>query len=139
MSQIDDVKVMKRHLIVDERGWFLKVITGLEDGIQSHVGEVYLTMGHPGQSKGGHYHLKAAEWFTIISGNAMLELADVETCQRKDFLLSLEEATTVFVPRNVAHIVRNVGKEDFILLAYTDQQYDPSDTIPYDFTMAKGA
>ena len=135
MSQIDNVKVIKRCLLEDGRGWFLKAITGLEEGIQGHVGEVYVTMGRPGQSKGGHYHPNAVEWFTVISGRAKLVLADVETGERRSLQLSLYEAITIFIPRNVAHIVRNEGEEDFILLAYTDRQYDPSDTIPYDFSI----
>lgn len=45
MSQIDKVRIIPRRLILDERGWFLKAITGTEEDIPSHTGEVYLTMG----------------------------------------------------------------------------------------------
>lgn len=55
-SLLEKVKVINRRLIVDDRGWFLKTITGKEEGIPSHTGEVYLTMGKPGQARGGHYH-----------------------------------------------------------------------------------
>ena len=68
MSQIDKVRIIPRRLISDERGWFLKAITGTEEDIPSHTGEVYLTMGKPGQGKGGHYHPEAVEWFTVIEG-----------------------------------------------------------------------
>ena len=54
MAQIENVKIINRRLIADDRGWFLKAITGTEEGIPSHTGEVYLTMGKPGQKKGGH-------------------------------------------------------------------------------------
>ena len=84
MEQIEQVKIIPRRLISDERGWFLKAITGTEEGIPQHTGEVYLTMGKPGQAKGGHYHPKAVEWFTIIEGNAILRLEDVVTHKRKD-------------------------------------------------------
>ena len=131
MTQLDKVQILPRRLISDERGWFLKAITGKEDNIPGHTGEVYLTMGKPGQSKGGHYHPQALEWFTAISGKIILKLEDVETHARQDVHLSLESATTVFVPNNVAHTVVNEGEDDFILLAYTDRLYDPADTIPY--------
>lgn len=52
MAQIDKVRIIQRRLISDDRGWFLKVITGTEEGIPSHTGEVYLTMGNQGK-KGG--------------------------------------------------------------------------------------
>jgi len=131
MTQIDKVKIIPRRLIADERGWFLKAITGKEEGIPSHTGEVYLTMGKPGQAKGGHYHPEAVEWFTVIEGSATLKLEDMETHERKDIEMSLGKAITVFIPNNVAHIVVNNSDKDFILLAYTDKLYDPKDTIAY--------
>lgn len=131
MEQIDKVQIIKRRLISDDRGWFLKAITGTEEGIPHHTGEVYLTMGKPGQAKGGHYHPEAVEWFTLIKGEAILKLEDMETHNRKDIEMSLDKAITVFIPNNVAHIVVNNGNEDFILLAYTDKLYDPKDTISY--------
>ena len=131
MSQIEKVKIIPRRLLKDERGWFLKAITGTEENIPAHTGEVYLTMGKPGQAKGGHYHPEAVEWFTLIQGSAILKLEDMETHERRDIPMSLDKAITVFIPNQVAHIVVNDSQEDFILLAYTDKLYDTKDTIPY--------
>lgn len=131
MAQIDKVQIIQRRLIADERGWFLKAITGTEENIPSHTGEVYLTMGKPGQAKGGHYHPEAVEWFTLIQGAAILKLEDMETHERKEIEMSLDKAITVFIPNNVAHVVVNNSNDSFILLAYTDKLYNPSDTIAY--------
>lgn len=131
MSQINKVQIINRRLIADDRGWFLKAITGTEDGIPDHTGEVYLTMGKPGQAKGGHFHPEAIEWFTIIQGSAVLKLEDMDTHERRDIEMSLDKAITVFIPNNVAHVVVNNSDSDFILLAYTDKLYNPSDTITY--------
>ena len=131
MSQIDKARIIPRRLISDERGWFLKAITGTEEHIPSHTGEVYLTMGKPGQGKGGHYHPEAVEWFTVIEGEAVLQLEDIATHERRDIEMSLEKSITVFIPNNVAHIVKNNSDKEFILLAYTDKLYDPKDTISY--------
>lgn len=128
---VEKVRIINRRLIKDDRGWFLKVITGTEENLPSHTGEVYLTMGRPGQSKGGHYHPEALEWFTIIEGDAILKLEDILTHERIDIEMSLEKAITVFVPNNVAHLIENNGDSDFVLLAYTDRLYDPKDTIAY--------
>lgn len=129
----DNIKIIPRCLIRDERGWFLKVITGTEENLPLHTGEVYLTMGKPGQTKGGHYHPQAVEWFTIIKGKALLKLEDVQTGERMELLMNFEDAITVYVPNGIAHAWKNIGDEDFILLAYTDQLYDPADTIKFDF------
>ncbi len=131
MSNIGRVQIIPRRLISDERGWFLKAITGKEEGLPAHTGEVYLTLGKPGQSKGGHYHPEAVEWFTVIAGKAVLKLEDIETHEKCEIAMSLELAISVFIPNNVAHEVYNAGDEDFILLAYTDKLYDSADTIAY--------
>ena len=133
MSQIDKVRIIPRRLIADDRGWFLKAITGTEEDIPSHTGEVYLTMGKPGQAKGGHYHPEAVEWFTIIEGSAILKLEDMETHERREIVMPFEKAQTVFIPNGVAHIVVNNSDNNFILLACTDKLYDPADTIPFSF------
>lgn len=69
----------------------MKAITGKEEDIPSHTGEVYLTMGKPGQAKGGHYHPEAVEWFTIIEGSAILKLEDMETHERRDMRCLLKK------------------------------------------------
>lgn len=131
MALKNRIKIIPRRLIKDDRGWFIKVITGTEENIPSHTGEVYLTMGKPGQTKGGHYHPEAVEWFTAIKGNALLRLEDIETHERMEIPMSLEEEKSVYVPNNIAHDFVNMGSDSFIVLAYTDKLYNPKDTIAY--------
>lgn len=124
-------KILQRNLHKDDRGWFLKVINGTEERLPKYTGEIYLTMGKARQKKGGHYHPEALEWFTIIYGSAILKLEDIFTHETYEIEMSLEKAITVFIPNNVAHSIENKSDSDFILLAYTDKLYDPSDTIQY--------
>ena len=62
---------------------------------------------------------------------AMLKLEDVETHEKMEVVMSLENPISVFVPNNVAHIFENLSDSNFIVLAYTDLAYNPSDTIIY--------
>ena len=135
MSLKEKIKIIPRNKIVDERGWFYKVINGREDGLPERTGEVYLTCGFPNQSKGGHYHLVANEWFTLIKGNCILKLVDIETNEIMEIDMSQGEFFSVFVPSKVAHIFINQSLDDFLLLAYTDQIYNQSDTIAFDFKL----
>lgn len=129
----EKIKIIPRNKIVDERGWFYKVINGLEEGLPERTGEVYLTCGFPNKSKGGHYHLVANEWFTLIKGNCILKLVDVDSNENMEIEMSEDDHISIFVPSNIAHIFINKSVEDFLLLAYTDQIYYQSDTIPFDF------
>lgn len=125
------IKLIKRNYIRDDRGWFLKAIDGKENNLPTHTGEIYLTSAKPGQVKGGHYHLKAKEWFILISGKCNLIIEDVNTLERMSLKLSADNPETVFIPPGIAHSFINNYKKDFLLLAYTDVLYDPLDTIPY--------
>ena len=128
---IDKIQIIPRRLFWDERGWFLKVITGKEDGLPPYTGEVYLTMGKPGQVKGEHYHPVANEWFTVVAGESKLILEDVETHERLEMPLCFEDAKTVMIPRGIAHAFLNIGDQELVVLAYTDQLYVPEDTVAY--------
>ena len=132
MALIEKIQIIPRRLIRDERGWFLKVITGKEERLPSYTGEIYLTMGTPGHIKGGHYHDVATEWFTLIEGNAILMLEEIQTHETMNLSLGLEDAVTIVVPPGIAHAFKNTSNQDFIVLAYTDKLYDPNDTIKYD-------
>ena len=126
------ISAIKRNLIHDHRGWFLKVINGSE--VDNHfTGEVYITSAKPGESKGGHYHLIAREWFTLLKGNAVLTIIDIDSYEKLEISLNEKDPRTIYIPPGIAHNLYNSGDEDFILIAFTDIKYDPSDTLEYNF------
>ncbi|MFR9650670.1 MAG: WxcM-like domain-containing protein [Rikenellaceae bacterium] len=130
-TNLQKVIIISRVLIKDDRGWFLKAINGNEDYLPSHTGEIYFTNATPGQVKGKHYHINAQEWFTLIQGSAELKLEDVETKETRSIFMTAEKPITIYIPPYVAHAIYNHSDNDFILCAYTDVLYDPTDTIPY--------
>lgn len=123
---------IQRNLLQDSRGWFLKIINGTEPG-NRFKGEVYITSARPGESKGGHYHLLANEWFTLLKGKALLTIIDIGSKEKAEFSLDGDKPETIYIPAGVAHNFYNTGDEDFVLIAFTDVKYDPSDTISYNF------
>lgn len=130
---INKIKIINRNQIFDERGWFLKVLHGNEENLGKEIGEFYLTLAKENQSRGGHYHEHASEWFTLVQGECILELIDVVTEEYCAIPLSALHPRTIYVPNNVAHNFKNTSNADFLLLAYTNVKYDPADTIDYSF------
>ena len=133
MRLIDQVRFLPRRLIADERGWFLKVLDGGEEGLPGRVGEVYLTMAVPGQARGNHYHPLCAEWFTIVQGRALLIVADPVSGDRAEWWLDATDPQTVFMPAGLAHVFVNPpeAEANFLLTAYAADRYDPADTVPF--------
>ncbi len=132
MGNLKKSYTTSRKLISDSRGWFLKVIDGNETE-NPFPCEVYFTSAKPGESKGGHYHAIANEWFTLVEGEAILKLMDMETREEISIRLTGEKPETVFVPAGVAHLIVNNGTQNYLLVAYTSRKYEPSDTIPFEF------
>ena len=130
------IRIVKRLLLKDKRGSFLKVIDGTEPDNPFNC-EVYITSAKPGESRGGHYHLKACEWFTLLQGNATLTIIDIEANEKSEISLSGTNPETIFVPPGIVHNFFNDGDCDFILIVYTDVEYDPSDTISFNFKEKK--
>ena len=132
MALKDKITIIERKKLGDTRGWFMKVIDGKEKGLPDHTGEIYLTHASgKGQVRGNHYHDKANEWFTLLQGKAELKLMDMHTKEIITIELSENKPKTIVVPSNIAHAFLNTEEEPFLLLAYTDELYDPKDTIPY--------
>ena len=132
-SLIERVTRHPRRLLSDDRGWFLKTITGKEEGLPNSTGEVYFTCAKVGCNKGGHYHELAQEWFTMIVGKGVLVLEDIDTKERMEIIMDAAQPETIYIPQRVAHRVDNRSYEDYIMCAYTDVLYDSKDTIAYDF------
>lgn len=130
MALRDKITIIERKKLGDTRGWFLKVINGYEEGLPKYTGEIYLTYASElNHVRGDHYHNKATEWFTLLQGKAELKLMDMSTKEIITIQLDADEPKTVVIPPKVAHAFINTQIEPFLLLAYTDELYDPIDTI----------
>lgn len=131
MKLEEKVRLIKRQLKADDRGWFLKVLEGTEEGLSMTQGEVYLTLANPGQVRGNHLHPEANEWFTVVQGQATVLLQDQSTGERLEMVLSGDDPHTLFVPAGVAHAFHNspTSGGPMLLVAFSDRVYDPADTV----------
>lgn len=127
----DLYEIIERRKIVDQRGFFLKTMTGFERDLPQQFGEIYVIKGDQGQARANHYHNAATEWFTILQGKVRLNLKHVDTQETASLLLTDESPITVRINPRVAHSLLGVNTEDYILMAYTDLRYDPVDTIAH--------
>ena len=103
----DKIKLINRHKIEDNRGYFLKIMTGKEEDLLIHIGEVYLTMAKPNETKGEHFHLIAKEWFTLIKGECLVFLKDIISNETIYLKLDANIPQTLYVPNNIGHSFTN--------------------------------
>ena len=127
------IRIIPREKKHDSRGWFMKIINGLEEDLPQFTGEIYTTSAIPGETKGEHYHLQANEWFFLIKGKCKLKLFDIDENEYLEIDMEENIPKTIFIPHRIAHAFENNSNEDFLLIAYTDMLHEPSDTIKCNF------
>ncbi len=125
------IKIIRRKKVEDSRGWFLKTINGLEEGLPDFTGEVYVVYSIKGAPRGGHYHKDATEWFTILQGESILKLYDINTKEYLEIFLKSSKPITIVIPPFVAHRFDSVKNKSFMILAYANVLFNPNDTIDF--------
>ena len=127
------VEVRSLRRLDDARGWFLKVLQAQH--LEGHpFGEVYLSVGSPGETRANHYHRRTTEWFCPVGGRGTLYLAEVEGPRRERVRLDAAAPVSVRVPPGVAHSLVADPDAELAVLAVADVPYDPQDTDTYPVT-----
>lgn len=111
---------------IDERGWFVEVLRQ-ENLTNKEFGQMSITVAYPGQTKGKHYHTRKTEWYCVIKGESELILTDNKTKKTKKINISGKKIGIVEIPPNVFHAIKNIGKEEMMLLVYCDESFNKKD------------
>jgi UDP-2-acetamido-2,6-beta-L-arabino-hexul-4-ose reductase len=105
----------------DERGVFselIKINTG---------GQVSYSQTLPGKIRGNHFHTRKIERFSIIKGEALIQLRKVGTKETVDLYISGDDPAYVDMPIWYTHNVKNIGTEDLLIIFWINEVYNPKD------------
>jgi dTDP-4-dehydrorhamnose 3,5-epimerase-like enzyme len=105
-----------------ENGWLLEL---LKDGEKTLA---YLTVASPGAFKGYHLHRVRAARYVCVRGRMRIILysRDGERWRREEHVLDASEPQRLFIPKDVATGLENIGEEEGWLVNYPDPPYDPA-------------
>lgn len=105
-----------------ENGWLMELY---KDGEKT---DAYLTAAFPGAFKGYHLHRVRAARYVAVKGK--MKIICYEQTDGKwvptEFILSADNPQRLFIPKNIATGLENVGDEEAWLINYPDPAYDPS-------------
>lgn len=120
-----DFEIKKLKKFADERGFLVEFLKKDELN-KKEFGQIYLPTLEPNCIRGNHYHKTKDEFFTVMAGKFKVILEEVNTKERKEFLIDVDdkELIRIRVGKNVAHVLKNVSDKTAILVAYTTEQYD---------------
>lgn len=131
---LKDVYINKNIHLKDNRGEFFKFMDGNENFLTKNFGEIYIVTVLPLKIRAEHYHIIANEWFTVIQGELIITLEDINTKIKVEHNLNSLNKSVLFIPSGIAHKIYNPSlKSEAILLAYSNIKYDSQDTNTYIF------
>lgn len=87
---------------------------------------LYMTSVAPGKFKGYHLHrIRAARYFPI-SGKMKITLWKPGTQEKEEYILEGDRPQRLFIPKDIATGLENVGDTQAVLINFPDPAYDPS-------------
>lgn len=108
-----------------ENGFLIELFKDKETGEKT---EAYLTAATPGAFKGYHLHRVRAARYVALKGKMKITTYehDGSKWNKTETILDAESPTRMFIPKDIATGLENVGDEEAWLINYPDPAYDPS-------------
>ena len=108
-----------------ENGWLMELFKDKETGQKT---EGYLTAALPGAFKGYHLHRVRAARYVALKGKMKITTYRNENGKwvKSETILDAKVPMRMFIPKNVATGLENIGEEEAWLINYPDPAYDPS-------------
>lgn len=110
-----------------ENGFLIELYKDRETGQRT---EVYLTAALPGAFKGYHLHRVRAARYVALKGKMKITTYehDGQKWTPTETILdsSLDTPQRMFIPKDIATGLENIGTEEAWLINYPDPAYDPS-------------
>jgi dTDP-4-dehydrorhamnose 3,5-epimerase-like enzyme len=106
-------------------GWLMELYKDKESGQKT---DAYLTAAFPGAFKGYHLHRVRAARYVALKGTMKIITYENKNgkWEKSENILSAENPQRMFIPKNVATGLENIGREEAWLINYPDPAYDPS-------------
>lgn len=121
---IEKIFPRKHKKFEDKRGLFSELIRCSSEGQTSYS----VTM--PGELRGNHFHTKKIERFSVIAGKARIQLREILSEKKIEFILDGQTPSYIDMPVWYTHNIKNIGEEDLVTIFWTNEHYkeDSSDT-----------
>jgi len=117
-GSIEGVEIRKLQRHEDPRGWLSELFRSDEAAPEQLPAMCYVSLTHPGVTRGPHEHVDQTDWFCFLGPSSFLLVLwdNRPTSATYDRMMRMvvgEDAPTgVIVPPGVVHGYRNVGAKD---------------------------
>lgn len=113
-----------RH--TDHRGSLVETVRA-----HGNEGQTFFSTTAPGETRGQHFHLRKAERFVVVEGQARIALRKVLTNEVVAFDVDGLSPSIVDMPTLWTHKITNTGRGELITTFWTNELFRPLDTDTY--------
>ena len=80
--------------------------------------------------RGNHFHTRKIERFSVIKGKAKIQLREILSDNKCEFIIDGDKPSYVDIPIWYTHNIENIGDEELITIFWINEHYneDRSDT-----------
>ncbi len=109
----------------DERGMFVEV---LKLGVG---GQVSFSTTKSGITRGNHFHTRKIERFSVVKGNAKIEMRQINEIEKLTFFVDDSNPSFVDMPIWFTHNITNIGSEELITFFWINEFFDTNNPDTY--------
>ena len=106
----------------DDRGDFTETLRSGSKGQASY------STTKPTKIRGGHFHTRKIERFSIISGKAKIILREILSNEKIEFILDGKIPSYVDMPIWFTHNIQNIGNNELVTIFWVNEHYDQNDS-----------
>lgn len=94
------------------------------------MGQTSFSITKKGVIRGNHFHTRKIERFSVIKGKAKIELREILSDEKIEFVIDGAKPSYIDIPVWHTHNIENIGDEDLITVFWTNEHYkdETSDT-----------
>lgn len=116
----DAKKIVTKDPSGSENGFLIEL---LKDGDKTIA---YLTAASPGAFKGYHLHRVRAARYICVKGKMKITLQRPGEKTREEYILDAGKPKRLYIPKETATGLQNIGEEEAWLINFPDPPYDPT-------------
>jgi len=126
---------IKTH--IDYRGQLKKVAVKSMLELGQEIEEVYVLYSEKGTVRGNHYHKKTIEYFTVLSGEALMAIGDINLNTIEIKKLKADDNQALRIDPYTVHAIKNESEVPLIVLAVSLKEYTDTDIDTFPINIIK--